>query len=338
MAPDLELQNILIIHFGQLGDVVLGLPALKALREHFSDKNLTLLVGKSAAEVAKLAEVADEYMVVDRVALRDGGKFGSVRKIFALVGEVRRRDFDLVIDLHSLSETNLLGYLAGIPLRLYARRKGRSLDILSNFPIKPPVGDRSRHAASRYMDVITPLNIFGDPVLNLTPHTADLDEVSEIFDTHGIGGRKLVGMFLGAGHESRRWPLEKFAALARKLVEHRDLSVVVFLGPEEWDLIPMVREQFPSSAVILDKLKLLPLFAALSRLSVLVSNDTGPTHLAAATQASIVLITGAEAPTEFLPLSERLTIINSGPIHEIGVEEVYAAAVSGSGDDTNVMA
>ena len=324
-----EFNNILVIHFGQLGDVVLGLPALGAIRRRFPNSKITVMSGTSTAAIIKLAGIADEQIAVDRVELRDGSKLRSIAKMMKLVGEVRRLRFDLVIDLHSLSETNLLGFLAGIPRRLYANRKGRSIDRLSNFQPKPPREDRGKHASLRYLDVIEPVvGKISDPVLELEPAADDVDEVRKFLLEYGVGDKKLVGMFLGAGHPSRRWPVEKYAALATKLAGQVDTRVLVFLGPEELDLLPAVERLFPQSAIVLDKLKLLPLFAALKFLTVLVSNDTGPTHLAAATDAAIVLITDKWAPTEFLPLSKRLAVVNSGQIANIDVEEVLTIARS----------
>src|SRR5919107_3093309 len=106
-----------------------------------------------------MAGVTDEALAVDRVALRDGPKHVSVWRIGQLVFEVRKKKFDFVIDLHSLSETNLLGYLSGAGRRLYARRPGRSLDYLANFRPAPPTEDRSKHAIDRYLDVVAPLGV-----------------------------------------------------------------------------------------------------------------------------------------------------------------------------------
>ncbi len=327
MAYELpEFKNILVIHFGQLGDVVLGLPALHAIREHFPVAKITVASGKSTAEIIRLADVADEQIIVDRVKLRDGNKLSSIAGIVRIVKDVRRRKFDFVIDLNSLYETNALGYLSGAKNRLYANRENRSLDFLARFPDKPPVEDRSMHVASRYMDVLRPLGIIDDsPVLVLQPDASDLDEIRDIFDEHKIVDERLVGIFVGAGHPSRRWPLEKYAELTKRLISDNKLKVLVFLGPEERDLLPEICRTFPTSAIVLDKLRLLPLFAALTFLDVFVGNDTGPTHLAAATKASLVLISHASAPNEFTPLTDRLTVIKSGHIDEISVEEVYQA-------------
>jgi ADP-heptose:LPS heptosyltransferase len=154
-------QNILVIDFGQLGDVVLSLPALRSIRERFPRAHITIAVGKPGAEVINLSGYANDTLVVDRVALRDGFKPLSVLRVFELVKTVRRRKFDFVIDLHSLSETNLLGFLSGAPKRLYSRRHGRSLDFLSNFQPRPPAEAESseRHLIDRYLDVLIPLGV-----------------------------------------------------------------------------------------------------------------------------------------------------------------------------------
>lgn len=101
-------RNILVIDFGQLGDVVLSLPALGAIRKRFPRARITVAVGKPGAEVVKLSGFAEETLVVDRVALRDGFTPLSIFRIFKIVKDVREKRFDFVIDLHSLSETNLL--------------------------------------------------------------------------------------------------------------------------------------------------------------------------------------------------------------------------------------
>src|ERR1043165_1896265 len=155
----LDPRNILVIDFGQLGDLVLSLPALAAIRQKFPRARVTVAVGGAASSVVELAGGADEVLSVDRVGLRDGPKHLSVWQIGKLVLEVRRRKFDFVIDLHSLSETNLLGFLSGAPQRLYARRPGRSLDYLSNFKPQPPVDERNKHAIDRYVDVLAPLGV-----------------------------------------------------------------------------------------------------------------------------------------------------------------------------------
>ena len=313
-----------------MGDVILALPALKAIRRKFPAARITVLIGKSSAQIARLAGVFDEEIVVDRVALRDGSKLRSVNKIRRLVKEIRRRRFDFIIDLHSLSETNLLGFLSGAGARLYANRENRSLDFLGKFSARPPAEDKSKHVTDRYLEVLAPLGIEGAPrFVEIQPRDEDVETVKKLLAGQNAATEKLVGIFPGAGHPSRRWSLENFARLARALSERAvPPRIIVFLGPEETDLRGEVEKIFPAKTVIFDKLTIPELLAAASRLSVLVSNDTGVVHLGAIAGAALVLVMDERGPTAFLPLTEKIRVVRSGTIDKIPVEDVLSAAES----------
>src|SRR5260221_12864386 len=134
----------------------MSLPALRAIRVRFSHARITVIVGRPGAEIIDMSGYADAPIEVDRVELRDGFKPLSVLRIFQVVKDVRRRNFDFVIDLNSFSETNLLGYFSGAPKWLFSRRPGRSLDFLANFKPKPTVdkNDPAEHMTNRYLDVL----------------------------------------------------------------------------------------------------------------------------------------------------------------------------------------
>ncbi len=323
-------QNILVIHFGQMGDVILSLPALQAIRGKFPDARITALLGKSSAMVARLADVFDEEIIVDRIELRDGNKLRSIGEIRRIIADVRRRKFDFIIDLHSLSETNLLGFLSGARTRLYANRENRSLDFFAKFPTKPPLEDKSKHITDRYLEVLIPLGIENAPRFTaIRSQESDAEKVKELLRAQNAENEKLVGVFPGAGHPSRRWSLENFARLSRLLIEGAEPPrIIVFLGPEETELRGAVEQIFPEKTVIFDKLSIPELVAAASCLSVLVSNDTGVAHLGAIAGTALVLVMDERAPTTYLPLTEKIRVVRSGTIDQIRVEEVFRAAQS----------
>lgn len=323
-------QNILVIDFGQLGDVVLSLPALRSIREKFPRARITVAVGKTGAEVINLSGYADDTLVVDRVALRDGFKPISLLRVFELVREVRRRKFDFVIDLHSLSETNILGFLSGAPQRLYSRRHGRSLDYLANFRPRPPaeVESSERHLIDRYLDVLIPLGVRGaDRIPRLTTGKVEDAAIEQVLNkARVVAGAPLVGLFPGAGHPCRRWPLDKFADLADYLIRNDGVRVVLFAGPEEHALVQEMRSVFPPNTLIMDKLTIPQLAAALARLAVFVSNDTGPMHIAAAVGTPVVAILDRPTPHGFVPIDDHHRVICGRRIEEIATDEVYAVA------------
>lgn len=319
-------QNILIINFGQIGDVVLSLPAINAVREKFPDAGVTAMIGKSGAAIVEMSGFADEKIIVDRVKLRDGNKLISIREIFKISKDVRRRKFDFVIDLHSLYETNLLGFLSGAPHRLYANRENRSLDFLANFSPAPPREDKSKPLAEHYLSVLAPLGIENvKPFVEFRPRASDIETVENILRKYNVGEKKLVGFFPGAGHASRRWRLENFARLAEKFASNKSLRTIVFLGPEEKDLRGEIEKTFPENAIVIDDLTLPQFAAALSKLSVLISNDTGAVHIGGLVGTPIVLIMDKGAPQTYLPLAPILRVVRNAPLAEIGVEDVFKA-------------
>lgn len=306
-----QFAKILVIHFGQLGDVMLGLPALAAIRNHFPNSKITVMSGKSTAGIIALAHISDEQIIVDRIELRDGNRLSSIKKIAKIIREIRRRRFDLVIDLHSLPETNILSFLA-VRLRLLARRGNRSIDSLSNFPGTQPEFDRTKHLTDQYLGVLEPLGIANaDRSSHLTPEETDIAGVGKRFGD--LTGR--VGLFPGAGHPSRCWPLDNF----RKLAERLD-KPVVFLGPEEKHLRIDIERSFPSGITIIDGLTLPQFIAALSLVETFVTNDTGPLHLAAAVGTRVILLLDHRAPRTYLPASDNLSIVSGAAIEDIPVE------------------
>src|SRR5215213_1449643 len=305
-----EPHNILVIDFGQSGDVILSLPALAAVRHRFPRARVTVAVGGAAAAVVEMAGVADETIAVDRVALRDGPKHLSVWQIAKLVLEVRRR----------------------------------SLDYLAKFQPQPAVEDRSKHAIDRYLDVVAPLGV-GE--VSRVPRLAVSEEDGRAVDemlrkalaggktrgrratAGGIGDGPLVGIFSGAGHPSRRWPVERFAELAWMLERNDSVRSVLFAGPEERKLVREALSKFPPSTVVLDKLSVPQLAAAAERLSVFVSNDTGPMHVAAAVGTPVVILMQHHPMFNcYIPVGERHRVVAASTIEAITPEAAYAAARS----------
>ncbi len=321
--------NILVIDFGQLGDVVMSLPALRAVRERFPHARITVAAGTPSSEIVELSGLADEIIAVDRVALRDGFAPLSVLRIFQTVKDIRRRQFDFVIDLHSFSETNLMGFFSRAPKRLFARRPGRSLDFLSNFNPKPPVdrNDPDQHLVDRYLDVLKPLgieNVARLPKIQTRPDD-DRSIDAMLRKAKAASGAPLIGLFPGAGHPGRCWPAARWAELADFLIRNDGVRPVAIIGPEERATVAEIKKLFPPSTVFLEKLSIGQLAAAQARLAVFVSNDTGPVHIAAAVGSPIVVLIGRATPHAYIPLAESKRLIFSQGVQTIDVEQVYAA-------------
>ena len=321
-------RNILVIDFGQLGDVVMSLPALRAIRNRFPNARITVAVGKPGKELLSLSGYADEILEVDRVGLRDGPTLISIGRVAKFVSSVRKAKYDFVIDLHSYYETNILGFLSGAPHRLYSRRQNRSLDFLSNFTPRPQKEPTGAHLVDRYLELLKPLGIQNPsrtPVLKTS--AADDAAVEALLKKEKAqSGELLVGLFPGAGHAGRIWPLERFAEVADHLIRNDRVRVIVFAGPEERSMVPQMKTIFPAQTIIFDRLTLGQLVSAQARLTLFISNDTGPVHVAAAVGTPVIVLFDRPDPHSYTPVGEQHRIIFSPSVHQISVAEVYRTA------------
>ena len=139
-------------------------------------------------------------------------------------------------------------------------------------------------------------------------------------------GELLVGLFPGAGHSGRLWPLERFAELADHLIRNDRVRVIVFAGPEERAMVPQMRPLFPPGTIFFDRLTIPQLVSAQARLTAFISNDTGPVHIAAAVGTPVIVILDRPDPHSFTPVGEHHRLIGARTIAEIPVADVYRAA------------
>lgn len=319
-------ENILVIHFGQLGDVILGLPALDALHGRFPDARITTLSGTPSDQILRLSGVADETIAVDRWALKRGPKPAAVREMIRLAMNLRRRGFDLVVDLHTYYETGLLARATGAPVRVGARRRRRTLEPLYTH-LAPPE-DPSAHYVDRYLAVVARLG--AEPRAlepRLVPERRDAEHAARFLDERFEGAAApVVGLNPGAGWEVKRWPAERFVEVGRALAVS-GARVLVFAGPEETGLGEELARSIGPAAAAAERLTLGQLAAVMQRCSLVISNDTGPAHIAAAVGAPLViLMPGNAGPSLFEVRSHRARQLFGDTVRDITVEEVLAAA------------
>ena len=290
---------------------------MRAIRDRFPDARRTAVVGSATAEIVTLSALFDEVVPVDRVRLLRGKKLSSSAEIIRFALSIRRMGFDFVIDLHSLPETNLLGYFSGAPRRLFSKRERRSLDRLSNFHPAPPDEDKSIHLSEYYLRVLEPLGVSGPskPFHFATGKASDRPE------------RPVVGLNPGAGNVSRRWPLQKFIDLASQISESGRADIEVFLGPEESAMAEKVTSALGGRCSIVAGLSLKDLAKKFARLACLVSNDTGPAHIAAAAGSPIVLLLQNAAPDRYLPLTRDLMVHRGEQLDDISVATVFSSVI-----------
>jgi heptosyltransferase-2 len=288
-------RSILIVQTAFLGDVILTLPLAQALTREWPDSSITFVVLPGAASVL------DGHPAVRDVITYD--KKRSQRGLFAmlrLASGLRRRRFDVALVPHRSLRSALVVAAAGIPRRIgFDRSAGRMLltDVVRY--------REDAHEIDRNLSLLAPLGIRppeSRPRPELHPRPADSDAVDAVLHDHrqrvgDFDPGSMVGLAPGSVWKTKRWPAEKFLALARAL-RRSGYHIVLVGGPEDRALCGIIAED-PAVTGLNAAGKLTPIQSAelARRCRVLVSNDSAPAHLAAGVGTPVVTIFGATVPS-----------------------------------------
>ncbi len=324
-------QNILVIHIAGLGETVLALPALRALRRHLLHSRITVAASAAAAELVRLAECADEVLPVGRLR---GAEVIGTRSLYRSVKSLReaaRERYDLAIELRPGTEAAVLINFARPQRRLNPAGNGvRSLiGRLAGALAKFPAGQK--HQAKRYLEMLEPLGV---RPLEAAPKLATGREADERIDRllrkNGLTtGELLVGIHPGSGSARKRWPAERFASIAARLIHNFNARVIVFAGPRERGLAKQIAAGLPKGrAVVLESPKTPDFVSALARLSVFIGNHSGPAHVAAAVGTPVVAVSATDGPSPDDLLGRNHAHIRGVSAETISEERVYEAACS----------
>lgn len=267
--------RILICKLTAIGDVIHAMPVACALRDAFPQAHLAWLAEGRAGDLLRGHAALDELVIAPRRWCR------SPREVWKLRRELRRRRFDVTIDLQGLTKSALAARLSGARRRIgFAGEMGREVSQWLNNEL---VRVRSEHVVDRYLELLAPLGLAAENVrFDVPRHRADVETVSRWLAEWPLSPRfALVNP--GAGWPSKRWPPERYAAVARHLgISHGVRSVVVWAGAEEHGWAETIVAQSPGHAVLATETTLAQLAELARRAALFVGSDTGPLHLAAA--------------------------------------------------------
>ncbi len=291
------MKNILLIRLSSLGDIVLASPAIRAVRQHFPDARISMLVAKQSADLISENPHLDEVIPFDREA-RDKNT-GEMMRIIRIL---REREFELVVDFQRKFRTGLLAYLSGAKCRV------------GNGPLCTiRVPNRiNKHAIDRYFDLLHAIGInTKDRRLELFLTESDRVSAREILNAKGICPDRIkVALFPGAGWKLREWMPVRFAAIGDCVAVHFDAQVLIFGGPKERELVDHVASLMTTTPITVAEALPIRQFAALvEQCNLFITNDTGPMHIAAAMQTPTVALFGPGDHIRFQPLEPIHTTI-----------------------------
>jgi lipopolysaccharide heptosyltransferase I len=300
--------RILIVRLGALGDVVHAIPVAAALRRAFPSARIDWLVSAKHREILDLVPVIDRRLVVsDRPSTGSGASDPGGASLLAAIRELRRSRYDVAIDLQGLIKSAVLARASGAPRVVgfasrYARERVARLFYTDAYdPGRGGLYDprETRHVVDINLGLLGVLGI--DAPAREFPIEAIDSDTARVAREQSGGRYALLNP--GAAWPNKRWPPERLAAIARELFARHRLKSVVLWGPGEEALASAVAAGANGAAVLSPRTTIADIVALARDAAVMVSGDTGPTHIAAAVGTPIVGIYGPTRPARNGPMS-----------------------------------
>ena len=294
-------QRILIIKPSSLGDVVHTLPVLHLLRRRWPEAKISWLVAPYCSGLLEGHPDLDEVIIFDRRRFGTAWKNPSAGlELIQFKRDLRRRGFDLVIDLQGLFRSGWLAWQTRAPVRIgFANAREWAWIFYTH---RVPIATMEQHAVERYLRVAAAAGCEEGPAeFHFVVSESDRSFVNEM-----LGEDEPFAVLMpGANWQTKRWDVQKFAGLVEPLRERFGLRSAIAGGPDTVDLAKAI-----SGAINLAGKTTLPqLVALLERASLVIANDSGPMHIAAALNRPLVTLFGPTNPIRTGPYGRPQCVV-----------------------------
>lgn len=286
-------RRILAIRLDNMGDVLMTTPALRALRGTQPDRHITLLTSRSGAAVAPFLPEVDEVIVHNAAGWLPSSA-DSAQADLDTIATLRDGQFDAAVIFTVYSQNPLpaamMCWLAGIPLRL-AHCRENPYHLLTDWVRDPEPHELIRHEARRQLDLVAAVGCTArDERLSFQVPAADRTQAMSILRNAGIDPtRPWIVIHPGATAASRRYPVEHFASVTETLLQAGEPQLVFTGDASEAALIDDIRSRLSQPVPsVAGELSLGELGAVISAATLLIANNTGPVHMAAALGTPVV--------------------------------------------------
>jgi lipopolysaccharide heptosyltransferase II len=295
-----KVEKILVIKLRAIGDVLLSTPVIKNLKNNFPNASIDFLTEPQSTDILKGNSYLNDVII-----------FGRKEKGYLrFLNSLKKRKYDLVIDLFcnprsaqmafSTRATYRVGY--SFRLRKYAYNvllKSRSNEV---------------HNVDFNLDALRALGLNVNqriPVLQIG--STETEFAREFFKKEFLEGDKIVGLNAGGGWEAKLWGLPKFAELADRLIENYNYRVLIFWGPGQEQIHETLKKMMRYKPVIAPATSLKEMAALQKKCEFIVSNDSGPMHIAASVGVPTMGIFGPTRTDLQGPVGEDcVTVIKEG--------------------------
>jgi heptosyltransferase II len=306
--------KLLIRATNWVGDAIMALPALRAVRARFPEAEVTILALPYVADLYRRQGVADELIGYDRK-----GEHAGFRGREKLAAALRAKKFSTALLLPNAFDAAWLAWRARIPERIGYNRDGRGM-LLTKAIRAPRAGEIPTHEKFYYLELLKRAGW-----IHAIPDVAEISLLLTEEQTHraeeklrGFGAQRggiRIAVGAGAAYGSAKcWPPERFAQAIKQLLKARPAEIILFGTPGEVAVSSAIQAGLEQEVLDLTgKTEIAELPALLSRCSAFLGNDSGAMHVAAAVGLPVVGVFGPTDPHGTAPVTPRCMIVQEKP-------------------------
>jgi len=292
--------KILVRGTNWIGDAVMTTPALMALRAECPEAEIVMLANPLVAPLFKHHPAIDRVLIYARK-----GKHQGVHGFYNMTRELHKENFDAALLLQNAFEAALLAFAARIPCRAGYPTDARRL-LLSD-PVELNLADKTLHHTEYYLTLLRRLG-FDAPSASLCLHVtpAELEWARATLESDNV-----IALNPGASYGSaKRWFPERFAAVADNLAHRYGAAILLTGGPGEREIGEDIQAFMQCNCInMVGKTNVRQMMALLASSRLLITNDSGPMHVAAAFGIPIVAVFGSTDHTTTSPASDKVEIV-----------------------------
>lgn len=301
-------KNILIVRNDRFGEFLLNIPAIRAVKEKFADSRIILAVDPYVKELAVKIPYVDEALAWE------SGRH-SVFETVRFSNALKKKNIDIAVIMNPSKYSNIAAYIAGIPIRVgYAHK----WDFLLTKKIEDLKRLSRKHEVEYNLDLVKVIGAeTSDNSLAL-----NMDE--------NIQAGNVIAIHPWTSDPVKQWPEERFRELALKILKETDMEILIIGGKEELPRSAAYNNLDKRVENLTGKTTLAQLASALKKCKLLISNDSGPVHLAGAVGTPVIALfrndIPEKGPKRWGPWGASNIVIDKKSLLDISVEEVLEKA------------
>jgi heptosyltransferase-2 len=306
--------KILVRATNWVGDAIMALPALRAVRERFPEAEIAIVGRPYVADIYRDQEICNQFIPYDPKGLHLGFP-GRER----LAAELRAQKFDVALLLQNAFDAAWLAWRASIPERIGYARDARSFLLTKAVPL-PRHGEIPAHEKFYYLELLRRAgwldSVHDETFIGLHVPEEKRRNADEFLCNSGVRqGAPRIAIGSGASYGSAKcWPPPRFAEVANRLQSEADADIILFGTAAEASVSTAISADMRRPPIDLTgKTTIADLPALLSQCHLFIGNDSGAMHVAAAVGLPIVAVFGPTDPYGTAPVTPRCTIVQEKP-------------------------